>query len=310
MPSPPRKLPTPRRALRWVGRAIPWLGMAGAIGGAVWLQQELETLTDTLDGERERCDAVIGDVMEERLADRRLCQADKAALDEEHRIAIDALKAAFAERERILEAQTRLEVEQARLAGAESVLAAASSTDPDANPLLIEVRRLREEMELRQADLAEADAQLVAASEEIERLGKEKRKLARALDAATLSVAEAEQARADAAREVQAAKERAVELEWDRFTVETVQGVCWDGSKRRRDRCQADVERILLQSKVEWLVCKLEEGARPTITRASSEQPPTAGARLLADRGTRSAWLVLCDHSLRDAGDAILPVTP
>ena len=292
---------TSRRVLRWALRAVPWLGLAGAIGAAVWVDQQRQTVLDTLAGERERCDSVVDDVMAERLSDRRQCQADKAALDSEQRLAIEALKAAFAERERLLDAQTRLEVEQARLAGAESVLAAASSTDPDANPLLIEVRRLREEMEHRQADLAEADAQLRAASEEIERLGKEKRKLARALDAANLSVAEAEQARADAAREVQTAKERSVELEWDRFTVDTVQDVCWDGTKRRRDRCKADVQRILLQSKVEWLVCKLEEGARPTITRASSEQPPTEGARLLADRGTRSVWLVLCDHSLRDA---------
>jgi len=307
MSSLPTKPSASRRVLRWAGLAIPWLGLAGAVGGAVYLDQQRQEAVDALAGERQRCDAVIDDVMAERLADRRQCQADKTALDGEHRVAIEALKAAFDERERILAAQNRLEVEKARLAGAESVLAAASSTDPDVNPLLIEVRRLREEIEARQSELAEADAQLRAASDEIERLGMEKRKLARALDAANLSVAEAEQARSDATREVQSARARALELEWDRFEVDTVQAVCWDGSKRRRDRCKTDVERILLQSKVEWLVCKTEEGARPTITRASSEQPPTEGARLLVDRGTRSAWLVLCDHSLRDAGDETLP---
>jgi len=297
------KASAPRRIVRGLALALPWIGLVAAGVGAGWLEDQRQASVNELAGERQRCESVIDDVMAERLADRRQCQADKAALDGEQRLAIDALKAAFAERERILDAQTRLEVDKARLAGVESVLAAASSTDPDVNPLLIEVRRLREEIEQRQVDLADADAQIQATTLEIERLGLEKRKLARALDAANLSVAEAEQARADAARQVQASEARALELEWDRFTATTVQDVCWDGGKRRRDRCKADVERILLQSKVEWLMCRIDQGARPTITRASSEQAPTEKARLLNDRGTRSAWLVLCDHTLPDGGD-------
>jgi hypothetical protein len=92
-----------------------------------------------------------------------------------------------------------------------------------------------------------------------------------------------------------------VELEWDRFVLTTVEDVCWEGMKRRRDGCREAVRRELLQAKVEWLVCRLEQGARPTITHASSTEAPTAGARLIHERGAKSAWLVLCDHALRDA---------
>lgn len=296
--SPP---PPPRRsALGWLGRAVPWLGLGAAGAGLVWLEAQRMEVEGALLAERLRCEGIEDDVQAERLADRRQCQADKRAMDGEHLAAIEALRAAFSERERILEAQKRLAVDKARLDGAESVLAAASGSDPDASPLLVEVRRLREEIEAQQSSLAEADAQLEAATEEIERLGMEKRKLARALDSANLAVAEAEQARGAAAREVQQAKERSVELEWERFVLTTVQDVCWDGGKRRRDGCKESVSRELLQAKVEWLVCRLEQGARPTITRATADKAPTEGARLLHDRGGRSAWLVLCDHALRD----------
>jgi len=292
--------PPKRTSAQLVGRVLPWLGVGAAGAGMVWLELERRTVEEALLAERLRCETIESDVQAERLADRRQCTADKRAMDTEHLTAIEALKAAFAERERILETQKRLAVDKARLQGAESVLAAASTTDPDANPLLQEVRRLREEIESQESALVDADAQLRAATEEIERLGMEKRKLARALDSANLAVAEAEQARGDAAREVQKAKERAVELEWDRFVLGAVEDVCWEGGKRRRDGCREGVRRELLQAKVEWLVCRLEQGARPTITRASSTEAPTEGARLLYDRGNRSAWLVLCDHALRD----------
>jgi len=267
----------------------------------VWLELERSRVADALQQELERCETLESDVQAERLADRRQCQADKKAMDAEHLASVATLKAAFTERERILDAKRKLAVDKARLEGAESVLAAASSTDPSASPLLKEVRRLREEIESQQSALEEADNQLRAATEELERIGMEKRKLARALDAANLAVAEAEQARGDAAREVQQARERSVELEWDRFVLTTVEDVCWEGGKRRRDGCREAVRRELLQAKVEWLVCRLEQGARPTITRASSTEAPTAGARLIHERGAKSAWLVLCDHALRDA---------
>lgn len=288
---------------RLIGQAVPWLGLMAAGGGLVWLETQRRAVEADLDAELLRCETIEADVQAERLADRRQCQADKRAMDVEHLSTIETLKAAFAERERILETQKRLAVDKARLAGAESVLASASSSDPEANALLQEVRRLRSEMETRESALSQADEQIRAATEEIERLGMEKRKMARALDAANLAVAEAEQARGDAAREVQQAKERSVELEWDRFVLGTVQQVCWDGTKRRRENCRAAVQRDLLQAKVEWLVCRLEQGARPTLTQGTAEKPPTAGARLLYDRGARSTWLVLCDHALRDGTD-------
>ncbi len=288
---------------RLVGRAVPWLGLVGAGAGLVWLEMQRQDVSSELAAERLRCETIEADVQAERLADRRQCQADKRAMDVEHLATMETLKSAFAERERILETRKRLAVDKARLAGAESVLASASSNDPEANALLQEVRRLRVEMESQESSLAAADEQLRAATEEIERLGMEKRKMARALDSANLAVAEAEQARGDAAREVQQAKERSVELEWDRFVLNTVQEVCWDGTKRRRETCRTAVRRDLLQSKVEWLVCRLEQGARPTLTQGDADEPPTAGARLLYDRGSRSSWLVLCDHALRDGSD-------
>ena len=284
-----------------LGRALPWLGLGGAGAGLVWLEVQRRDVESALNAESLRCETIEADVQAERLADRRQCEADKRLIDTEYLATIEALKAAFAERERILETRKKLAVDKARLEGAESVLASANSSDPEANALLQEVRRLRVEMESQESALEAADAQLEAATEEIERLGMEKRKMARALDAANLAVAEAEQARGDAAREVQQAKERAVELEWDRFVLNTVQDVCWEGMKRRREACRTAVRRDLLQAKVEWLVCRLEQGARPTLTQASSLTPPTDGARLLYDRGSKSTWLVLCDHALRDA---------
>jgi hypothetical protein len=284
-----------------LGRALPWLGLGGAGAGLIWLELQRRDVESVLAAETLRCETIEADVQAERLADRRQCQADKREMDKEHLSTIEALKGAFAERERILETRKRLAVDKARLEGAESVLASASSSDPEANALLQEVRRLRIEMETRESALEAADQQLLAATEEIERLGMEKRKMARALDAANLAVAEAEQARGDAAREVQQAKERAVELEWDRFVLNTVQEVCWAGMKRRREVCRTAVQRDLLQAKVEWLVCRLEQGARPTLTQASALTAPTDGARLLYDRGSKSTWLVLCDHALRDA---------
>ncbi len=293
--------PTGRSPVRLLGRVVPWLGLGGMGAGLVWVEVQRRDVEAALYVERLRCETIEADVQAERMADRRQCQADKRAMDTEHLTALEALKAAFAERERILETQKKLAVDNARLEGAERVLASASSSDPEANALLQEVRRLRTEIESQQAALTEADAQLRAATEEIERLGMEKRKLARALDSANLAVADAEQARGDAAREVQQAKERAVELEWDRFVLTTVQDVCWEGGKRRRDSCVDTVRRELLQAKVEWLVCRLEQGARPTLTEASATAAPTDGARLLYDRGNRSTWLVLCDHALRDS---------
>ncbi len=298
MPPPPA--PRVSVAMR-ILRVVPWLLVGGGAAVSLWSAQQRIIAEDALAAERLRCDAIESDMMAERLADRRQCSVDKDVLEADHRNALTTLQAAYAERERILVEKTRLDVEKARIAGAEQVLQASSSTDPNVNPMLVEMRRLREEIEARQSELAQADAQLRAATEEIERLGQEKRKLARALDSANLAVAEAEQARADATREVQGAKERAVELEWNRFELTTIQELCWDGLKRRRDTCKEDVSRALLQAKVEWLVCRLEEGARPTVTVASATRPPTAGARLLLEQGERSAWLVLCDHSLRDA---------
>lgn len=291
--------PSPSLARRFA-QVLPWVGFAAAVGGLVWVELQRQDALAEIVLEQERSKAIEADVMAERIADRRQCTADKEQMAQEHQDAITALKAAFDERQRVLAAKAQLAVEEARLAGAESVLRQASSSDPEANALLGEVQSLRAEIESRQAALADAERQLIESATEIERLGQEKRKLARALDEANLLVIEAEQARGEATREVQRAQERVVELEWTRFELQTLQELCWDGLKRKRDKCREAVGRTLLQSKVEWLVCRLEENARPTLTTAPADQAPTDGARLLVDNGSRSTWLVLCDHSLSD----------
>lgn len=283
-----------------LGAILPWLVAGAALVVAVLAEREAGIWEGRVDEEAARCDAVEQDAMDELIAQQRECRDAKDALQTEHRAAIDALRAAWEERERIRNANMKLEVEKARLAGAESVLAAADAPPGAPNPLLDEVRRLRAEIEERQLALAQADAQLAAASEEIERLGRERRKLARALDSANLSVAEAELAREEATREIKRARESAIELEWDRFVLDTVQERCWLGSRWRRGRCKEALEASLLQNKVGWLLCRLENNATPQVLTGPATQSPAEGAQLLLDDGKDSAWLVLCDHSLGD----------
>ncbi len=295
---PPRD--PPPRLLRRLGAALPWLVAAAAVVVAVLAERESRIWEARTAEEAERCDAVEDDMMQEMIGQQRECRSTKDQMLTEHRQAIDALRAAWEERERIRNASLRLEVEKARLEGAESVLAAASNPDGESNPLLDEVRRLRDAIESHQASLAQADAQLAAASSEIERLGREKRKLARALDTANLSVAEAQIAREEATREIKRARESAIELEWDRFVLDTVQEQCWLGARWRRNKCRETISDSMLQNKVAWLLCRLENNATPHVLTAPATQPPATGAQMLMDDGKESAWLVLCDHSLGD----------
>lgn len=292
--------PAPPSLLSRLGQILPWLVAGAAVVVAVLAEREARVWSDRADEEAARCDAVEQDAMDELIAQQRACREEKDGLLTEHRQAIDALRAAWEERERIRNANMRLEVEKARLAGAESILAAADTPDGAPNPLLDEVRRLRGEIEAQQAALAQADAQLAAAGAEIERLGREKRKLARALDTANLSVAEAELAREEATREIKRARESAIELEWDRFVLDTVQDHCWLGTRWRRNKCKETLAASLLQNKVAWLLCRLEDNATPHVLTAPASERPAAEAQLLLDDGKDSPWLVLCDHSLGD----------
>jgi hypothetical protein len=304
MPPPTR---APARPLARLAQLAPW-GLASASLVVAGLSQ-LEARQHAAAAGRAQaaCDGALDELTAGRIDDQRACREAQDALTDEHRGALAALRSAWEERERLREEHLRLELEKARLAGAESVLQAASAPGGKSNPLLTELRKLKAELEARQAALAQADRKLADAAAEIERLGAEKRKLARALDAAHTSVAEAELAREDATREVRRARESAVEVDWDRFVHGAVQELCWSGLKGRRSRCKEDLEATLLQHKVPWLLCRLEDDARAQIVRAPPSPPPTSTARLLLEDGAQSAWLVLCDHSLGDGLDAPEP---
>jgi hypothetical protein len=128
------------------------------------------------------------------------------------------------------------------------------------------------------------------------------------LDAANLSVAEAAAAQSTAEIETKRARERVVEAEWERFTLETVQTACWNGLEKKRTRCKEEVNTALLSAKVDWLICRLEKNAKPFLQKAPFDRPPTSSSRLLLSDGNASSLLVLCDRDLRDGGGT--PGTP
>jgi hypothetical protein len=155
--------------------------------------------------------------------------------------------------------------------------------------------------------LREADRKLADAMAQLDAIDKEKRKLARALDSANLSVSEAEAQTSSAKLETRRAREQAVELEWQRFALQSVQDTCWSGTRRRRSNCKDTVERGLGALKVEWLVCRLEQNTQPFLQSAPESPAPSRHARLVLADGGASVWLMLCDPSLSDRGGAEAP---
>jgi hypothetical protein len=310
---PPTADPAPGRAAR-AGRlaltggllalAVAGWAAAGVMGWELRQQQAL------IDAERATYDGVRQDMLEERIEEQRKWRAEKDELLEVHRRQLTEVEANFAERERIRAQDRKLELDKARLAGAEAVLAASKDPSGGKNPVLAELRKLKAEIEVQQASLREADRKLAEAMAQIDVLDKEKRKLARALDAAHLSVSEAEAKTSSAHLETRRAREKAIELEWERFALQSVQDTCWSGTRRRRTGCKETVERGLGAVKVEWLVCRLEQNTHPFLQTAPEDPAPSRNARLVLADGGSSVWLMLCDPSLsdRDAGDAAPPV--
>ncbi len=269
---------------------------------AGWMGLEMSRQRDLIEAERATYDGVRQDMLEERIAEQRRWRAEKDELLETHRQQLQQVEANFAERERLREADVRLELQKARLSGAESVLTASRDPNDKNNPMLLEIRKLRDEIDVQQASLRESDRKLAEAMAQLDAVDREKRRLARALDTANLGVAEAEAARASASMETRRAKERSVELEWERFALQSVQDTCWTGTRRRRSGCRESLERGLSAAKVEWLVCRLELNTQPFLQTAAQDPPPSRHARLVLEDGSSSVWMMLCDPSLRDDG--------
>ena len=275
---------------------------AAGWSAAGWMGLEMTRQRELIEAERATYDGVRQDMLEERIAEQRRWRAEKDELLDTHRTQLQQVEANFAERARLREADVKLELQKARLAGAESVLMSGRDPNDQKNPLLLEIRKLRDEIEVQQASLRESDRKLEEAMAQLDAVDREKRRLSRALDTANLGAAEAEAARATASMETRRAKERAVELEWERFALQSVQDTCWTGTRRRRTGCRESLERGLQAAKVEWLVCRLELNTQPFLQTAAQDPPPSRHARMVLEDGPSSVWMMLCDPSLRDNG--------